>query len=108
MNYTVIEEEGITEKIKKNQEYDKTVKEIKKELENGTRKSKLIQLAECQVRDGILLYQEKLFVPDDHELKMEILTRNHDAPAVGHPGRARTYEIISRNYFWPGMRKFIH
>lgn len=28
---------------------------------------------------------------------------HHDLPSAGHPGRWKTYELISRNYWWPGL-----
>ena len=48
-----------------------------------------------------------LYVPDNKNLYREILHAHHDHPAAGHPGRAATYKLVSRNYWWPGMRKTI-
>ncbi|KAF8761585.1 hypothetical protein RHS01_01289 [Rhizoctonia solani] len=28
----------------------------------------------------------------------------HDSPLAGHPGQQRTLELLSRNYWWPGMK----
>lgn len=103
----VTEEEPTLEKIRAESKTDPIVQEILKDIQSGSRRSRRLNLSECEENDGILLYQGLVYVPNNHELKMEILKRNHDAPAVGHPGRARTYEIISRNYFWPESRKFI-
>ena len=32
---------------------------------------------------------------------------HHDSPVTGHPGHWRTTELISRNYWWPGMGHYI-
>ena len=48
-----------------------------------------------------------LYVPNDENLHREIIHIHHDHPAAGHPGRAATYKLVSRNYWWPGMRKTI-
>ena len=32
---------------------------------------------------------------------------HHDIPVMGHPGIQKTYELVKREYMWPGMRKFI-
>ena len=32
---------------------------------------------------------------------------HHDLPSAGHPGRWKTYELVSRNYWWPGMSIFV-
>ena len=46
-------------------------------------------------------------MPDIPEIQTKILQISHDHPPAGHPGRAATYELISRNYWWPDMRKTI-
>jgi transposase InsO family protein len=66
-----------------------------------------ITLAECEERDGYLYYADRLYVPDHDELKAELLRRCHDAPPAGHPGRSKTYELLSREYYWPGMYKYV-
>ena len=35
----------------------------------------------------------------------QILQENHDIPISGHLGRDKTYERITRNYYWPKMYK---
>ena len=67
----------------------------------------LITLAECVEDDGRLFYQDRLYVPDDSSLKAELLRRCHDAPASGHTGRAKTYELLSREFYWPGMLAYV-
>jgi len=32
---------------------------------------------------------------------------HHDLPSAGHPGRWKTYELVSRNYWWSGMTIFV-
>jgi hypothetical protein len=32
-----------------------------------------------------------------------ILEVLHDPPHVGHPGEARMYELVAREWYWPGM-----
>jgi hypothetical protein len=98
----------LLDQIKSELSNDKIACEILEEMNNGTRRSKRIQLSECTLHDGLLLYQQRIYVPDSEQLKSSIVQQNHDNPAVGHPGRARTFEILSRNYYWPGMRRFVH
>ena len=40
--------------------------------------------------DGLLRFEEAVFVPDHEELRRQILRSRHDAPAAGHQGRAKT------------------
>ena len=32
---------------------------------------------------------------------------HHDTKATGHPGQWKTYELVSQNYWWPGMSTFV-
>jgi hypothetical protein len=36
-----------------------------------------------------------------------IISGHHDPIFAAHPGQARTYELISLNYWWPQMRASI-
>jgi hypothetical protein len=45
-------------------------------------------------------------VTDDSE-KLEILQSRHDSPAAGHPGQEKTYDLVTRNFWWPGIREYI-
>jgi hypothetical protein len=66
-----------------------------------------VALSECDYKDGLLFVNGLLYVPADEELQAKILRHYHDHPAAGHPGRAATYELVSRDYWWPKMRHTI-
>jgi hypothetical protein len=36
--------------------------------------------------DGMLLYKNRAYVPNVHDLKLAILKEMHNVPYVGHPG----------------------
>jgi transposase InsO family protein len=63
--------------------------------------------ADYRLDDEILLFQDKILVPDNNDLKREILKLYHDSPLVGHPGQQRTLELVSRYYTWPGKKGWI-
>ncbi|QRW15577.1 Retrotransposable element Tf2 protein [Rhizoctonia solani] len=54
--------------------------------------------------EDLLWYQGKLVVPDLEPLKERLLREFHNSPLVGHPGQQRTLELLSRSYWWPGMK----
>ncbi|KAF8752650.1 hypothetical protein RHS01_07611 [Rhizoctonia solani] len=54
--------------------------------------------------EDLLWYRGKLVVPDSEALKEQLLREFHDSPLAGHPGQQRTLELVSRNYWWPGMK----
>jgi len=39
------------------------------------------------------------------ELKGEVIRLHHDTPVGGHRGRWKTTELVTRNYWWPGVTK---
>ncbi|CCO32317.1 hypothetical protein RSOLAG1IB_10976 [Rhizoctonia solani AG-1 IB] len=60
-----------------------------------------------QLDNKILLFQDKILVLDNNDLKREILKLYHDSPLVGHPGQQQTLELVSRYYTWPGKKGWI-
>lgn len=84
---------------------DKTPHEVLQALARGDRRHPELTLAECENRQGILLYRGRIFVPNHDELRLYIIRAHHDTPAFGHPGRAKTLELIQREYYWKSIRK---
>ena len=56
------------------------------------------------VRNGII-YKDKtrIVVPDSKAIKQSILSESHDSPLSGHVGVAKTTELVTRRFYWPGM-----
>ena len=75
-------------------------------LEKEVRYCKDIMLSECsQSPTGRLLYQGKFYVPAYSPLRLYLIQTHHEVPVVGHPGRSKTLELLSRNYHWLKMRQ---
>ena len=55
-------------------------------------------------KDGMLLLNERLYVPDHNDLRLRVLRYKHDHPLAGHYGQNKTIELICRDYAWPSMR----
>ena len=60
-------------------------------------------LSEASVTDGRIFFKNKLFVPDVGQFKFRFIKKSHDDPAAKHPNKTKTYEILSRYYYWPGI-----
>ena len=54
-------------------------------------------------KEGIITFQERLYVPISIPLRGEVIRAHHDMPTAGHPGDHKTLELVTRNYCWPGM-----
>jgi hypothetical protein len=55
--------------------------------------------------DGLIIHNSSgcLVIPQEKDIKQRILQEAHDAAVGGHFGITRTYETISRRFFWPRM-----
>eukprot|EP00963_Diacronema_lutheri_P012973 scaffold2153_cov424-Pavlova_lutheri.AAC.1 len=49
--------------------------------------------------------QKRLYVPNNRTVKNLILMTTHDLPYAGHPGVHKTTELLTRQYYWPGMHE---
>lgn len=62
--------------------------------------------SEYDYQNKVLTFHGRLVVPDNPELKVRLLETYHDNPIAGHQGQTRTLDLLSRKYYWPGMRDF--
>src|SRR5882757_5305197 len=65
-------------------------------------------LEDWNVEDKLILYRGLVYVPKDPKTRQKIMELYHDSYPAGHPGRARTLELVSRNYWWPQMTKWVN
>jgi len=96
-------EEEIVKKIKeardKDEEVIKAVEEMKKV---GV---KMLRNEEWQIEEGLVLKEGRVYIPKDEKLKMEIIRLYHDMPIAGYGGQWKTVEMVTRNYWWPGVTR---
>jgi len=64
-----------------------------------------ITVEECSEEGGQLYYRGKRYVPEDPELQLRLIQEHHDTPLAGHPGRSKTFDLLSRQYYWKTMRR---
>ncbi|KAH7465047.1 hypothetical protein FOMA001_g16877 [Fusarium oxysporum f. sp. matthiolae] len=86
---------------------DEDLQSILQALEEGAPRHPKITLAECKVIQDRLLYRDRVYIPNYDPLRTALLKASHEHPIAGHPGRARTYDLLSRDYYWPGMLSYV-
>jgi hypothetical protein len=67
----------------------------------------LLRNEEWLERDNVVFHNGKVYVPKDDGLRHDIVQAHHDAPTAGHPGRWKTLDLVTRNYWWPGVSRYI-
>lgn len=91
--------------FKEGYEIDPFPSSVIADIKQGTRQRKDISLALCSVRDGRLYIGSRLLIPDYAPLRLYLLQQHHDTPVAGHQGREKTFELLSRDYYWSTMRR---
>jgi len=69
--------------------------------------TKTVRSTEWSEDDRVLRFRGKIYVPRNSDLQRWIVSLCHDTKVAGHPGRWKTLELVSRNYWWPQMSRYI-
>ena len=77
------------------------VEEMKKTEVTNLRENK------WEIEEKLILKEEKVYVPKNKELRVEIIQLHHDVPVVGHRERSKITELVIRNYWWLKVTKDI-
>jgi len=57
--------------------------------------------------NGVLMFRDRVCVPDVLELKKRILEEGHRSSLSIHQGATKMYQDLKRVFWWPGMTKEI-
>ncbi|MBW0556438.1 hypothetical protein O181_096153 [Austropuccinia psidii MF-1] len=55
----------------------------------------------------LLLFKERVVVPNDLKIQLRILQKRHDSPLAGHPGQEKPFKPVKWDFHWSVMTKFI-
>ena len=53
---------------------------------------------------GLILYKNRLYIPNVPKIKLLILNEIHKNPYSGHPGYQKTITMLRKDYFWPNIK----
>ncbi|MBW0500848.1 hypothetical protein O181_040563 [Austropuccinia psidii MF-1] len=93
----------LADQIPKEVLQDKYYKEILKQLARGESVSDY----SLEPQAKLLLFKDRVLVPRNEEIQLNILQKHHESPLAGHPGQEKTLKLIKRDFHWAGMKKFI-
>src|SRR5258708_3911662 len=96
------EEAVFMERIRQSDQYDNPVVKALKALDAGELRSD-----EWTRAEEVVLYRGRVYVPDDPQLCHDLVHAHHSAAVTRHPGRWKTLELVSRNYWWPGLSRYV-
>ena len=83
---------------------------IKKIWKNNIREKEVVQALEKNdgvtwEEDRVAYMKGRVYVPNNKELREEILREHHDPVDIGHPGQHRMMELLKRTYWWLGLKE---
>jgi len=100
--YEVVVEEpevDLLEKIKKVRSKDEDLVRVVEEMKKAGVGD------EWKLEEDLVLKEGKVYVPKDEELRVEVIWLHHNVLAAGHEGRWKMVELVTRNYWWPGVTR---
>jgi len=97
------------------------LREIRQENQNGDQEEpvakavrelrqtsgKMVCSMEWSENDGILRFRGKIYVPRNTDLQRRVVSLCHNTKVAGHPGCWKTLELVSRDYWWPQMSRYL-
>ena len=99
----VIEGVDILEKIKRSEAKDnKIIKAVEEMKKIGV---KMLRDKEWREENGMMLRDGKVYVLKDEKLRAEVIQLHHDTLVGGHGEQWKTTELVTRNFWWPGVTK---
>ena len=96
-------EEEIVKRIKETRDKDEEVIKVVEEMKKAGVKT--LRDEEWQIEEGLVLKEGRVYVPKDEKLRVEIIRLHHDTLVAGHGGQWKMVELVTRNYWWPGVTK---
>ncbi|RVW79623.1 Transposon Ty3-I Gag-Pol polyprotein [Vitis vinifera] len=88
-------------RIKTLQKNDSRLVQVMEEVKRGSKPDFVLS------DDEILRFGTRLCVPNDEDLRRELLEEAHCSKFAIHPGGTKMYKDLRQNYWWSGMKRDI-
>jgi len=99
----IIEGVDLLEKIRKLEaKDDEVIKAVEEMKQAGV---KMLRDKEWREENRLMLRDGKVHVPKDEKMRAEVIWLHYDTPVGGHGGQWKTTELVTRNFWWPGVIK---
>jgi len=88
-----------------NGDQEKPITKAVRELQRSANRT--VHSSEWSNTDGLLQFRGKIYIPQSPDLQRQIVALCYDTHIAGHPGCWKTLELVSQNYWWPQMSRYI-
>ena len=99
----IIEGVDLLDKVRKSEaKDDKVVKAVEEMKQAGV---KMLRDEEWRQEDSLMLKEGKVYVPKDEKLRAEVIRLHHDTLVGGHGEQWKMAELVTKNFWWPGVTR---
>ena len=99
----IVDGVDLLEEVKKSKvKDDEVVKAVEEMKRAGV---KVLRNEEWREENGVMYKEGKVYVPKDEKLRVEIIRLHHDTPIGGYGGQWKMVELVTCNFWWPGITK---
>ena len=99
----IMEEVNLLEKVKQSKVKDNEVVKAIEEMKQA--EVKMLRDEEWKEVDSVMYKKEKMYMPKDNILRVEIIRLHYDTLVEEHKEQWKTVELVTRNFWWPGVMK---
>ena len=99
----IVEEVDLLENVKQSSVKDDEVVKAMEEMKRAG--VKMLRDKEWREVDDVMYKEKNVYVPKDDKLRAEIIRLHHDMPVGGHREQQKIVELITQNFWWPGVTK---
>jgi len=99
----IIEGVDLLDKVRKCEARDDEVVKAVEEMKRAG--VKMLRDEEWHQENGLMLKEGKVYIPKDEKLRMEVIRLHYDTPVGGHGEQWKMAELVTRNFWWPGVTR---
>ena len=99
----IVDRVDLLEEVRKSKMKDDEVVKVVEEMKQAG--VKMLRDKEWKEADGVMYKEGKVYIPKDDKLRAEIIELHHDTLVEGHRGQWKMVELVTRNFWWPGVTK---
>ena len=99
----IVDGVDLLEEVRKSKVKDDEVVKVVEEMKRAG--VKMLRDEEWREVEGVMYKEGKVYVLRDKKLRAEIIRLHHDTPIGGHRGQWKMVELVTRNFWWPGITK---
>ena len=99
----IVDGVDLLEEVRKSKIKDDEVVKVVEEMKRA--EVKMLRDKEQKEVDGVMYREGKVYMPKDDKLRAEIIRLHHNIPVGGYGGQWKMVELITQNFWWPGITK---